>query len=120
MLRRSVGAHQQPLAQGFCVLVGDDEGVLRVARGVVGREVERLEVVEVGLNLGPERGGVAEPLEDHDDLRHRLDERVLRAEGVGNGGEGGIDAYGALRFAGCCRGMNCFDLRLEFVEAHAE
>ncbi len=37
---RGVGAHEQAVAEGLGGLVGDDEGVLGVARGVVGREVE--------------------------------------------------------------------------------
>ena len=40
------------------------ERVLRVARGMVGREVERFEVVEVGLDLRAEVGAVAEVVED--------------------------------------------------------
>ena len=44
------------------------EGVLHVAGGVVGRDVERLEVVGVELDLGPARHRVAEPAEDGGDL----------------------------------------------------
>ena len=64
----------------------DDEGVLGVAGGVVGGEVEGFEVVEVGLDLGAEVGAVAEMMEDGDDLVHGLQERVRdarRAEGAG-------------------------------------
>ena len=54
-------------------LLAGETSVSWVSRaGWFGREVERLEVVEVGLDLWAERGGVAEMMEDGDDLVHRL------------------------------------------------
>ena len=67
---------------GRGVLMGDLEGVLGVAGGVVGGEVEGFEVVEVGLDLGAEVGAVAEMVEDGDDLVHGLEERVGDAGGA--------------------------------------
>ena len=99
---------------------GDVEGVLGVAGGVVGGEVEGFEVVEVGFDLGAEVGAVAEMVEDGDDLVHGLRSgwgmpgarmvpgRVMSIPctaacfGRGGGFEGG------------------FDLLLELVEADAE
>ena len=65
------------------MLVGDEEGVLGVARGVVGGEVQGFEVVEVGLDLRAEVGAVAEMVEDGDDLVHGFEERVGDAGGCG-------------------------------------
>jgi hypothetical protein len=47
------------------------ERVLHVARGVVGRDVQRFEVVPVELDLRPARDLVAEPREDAGDLLGR-------------------------------------------------
>ena len=88
---RGVGAHQQACVFRFGLLISEDEGVLRIARGVVGWEVERLEVVEVGLDLGTKGDGVAEALEDADDLGGGADEGVLGAEAWGDAGEGYIE-----------------------------
>ena len=90
--RRGVGAHQQPVARGLCLLIGEHQRVLRVARGVVGREVQRLEVVEIALHLRAQRGGVAEMMEDRDDLVHRLQQRVLDAGRAHAAGQRDVDA----------------------------
>ncbi len=75
---RGVGPEQDAAlasgpAQGRLVHV---ERVLHVAGGVVLRDVERLEVVPVELDLRPARHLVTEPREDGDDLvggsRHRV------------------------------------------------
>ena len=104
------------------MLVGDLEGVLGVAGGVVGGEVEGFEVVEVGFDLGAEVGAVAEMVEDGDDLVHGLEERVGDAGGADGAGEGDVDSLLC-----CCAGLRrrggfegCFDLLLELVEADAE
>ena len=49
--RRGVGAQKQAVAQRAALLVGDDQRVLRVARGMARRKVHALEVVEVGFDL---------------------------------------------------------------------
>ena len=74
------------------MLRGDDEGVLRVAGGVVGREVEGFEVVEVGFDLGAEVGAVAEVMEDLDYLVHGFVEGMGDAGGSGCAGEGDVDS----------------------------
>src|SRR5215468_2892291 len=63
------------------------EGVLHVARGMVGGEVQRREVVVVRLHLGPLGHREAEPLEDLDDLlgdardgMHRARQRAAARE----------------------------------------
>ena len=82
---------------------GDDEGVLGVACGMVGGEVEGFEVVEVGLDLGAEVGAVAEMVEDGDNLVHGFEERVGDAGGAESAGEGDVDSL--LWFiARCARG----------------
>ena len=102
--RRGVGAHQQAVARGFCLLTSQQERVLGVARGVVRRKVERLEVVEVGFHLRAQRGGVAEMVEDGDDLVHRLQQRMGDAGGADAAGKGDVEAilfdlYSAIA---CC------------------
>ncbi len=67
--------------EGRGVLRGDLEGVLSIAGGVVGGEVEGFEVVKVGFDLGAEVGAVAEMVEDADYLVHGFEERV-RMPGV--------------------------------------
>src|SRR5205823_1278224 len=57
----------------------DVERVLHVPRRVVARDVERFEVVVVGLDLGPLDDGEAEAGEDRDDLVVDARERVERA-----------------------------------------
>ena len=57
----------------------DVERVPEVARRVVGRDVEHLEVREVVLDLGALVGHEPELAEDLRDLAHRLDARVERA-----------------------------------------
>jgi hypothetical protein len=46
-----VRAQQQAVAQFFRFLPGDEKGVLRVARGMVRRKIQGLEVVVIGFNL---------------------------------------------------------------------
>ena len=68
----------------------DEEGVLHVARRVLGREVQRREDVPVVLDLGTVGHGVAQAREDLDDLV--LDERdgVARAKVLGRAGTGHV------------------------------
>ena len=107
---------------GRVLLIRDDEGVLGVAGGVVGGEVEGFEVVEVGLDLGAEVGAVAEMVEDGDDLVHGFEEWVGDAGGAEGAGEGDVDSLPCCE----CAGLRCggfeggFDLLLELVEADAE
>ena len=83
-----VGAHEEAVALRLAFLPGDLEGVLCVARGVVGGEVEGFEVVEVGFDFGAEGDGVAEFFEDRDDFGHGFDEGVFGALRVVGAGEG--------------------------------
>ena len=92
--RRSVGAQQQAIARGLALLAGDEQRVLRVARGMVRRKVERLEVVVVGLDLGTFADGVAHRLEDGDDLVHHAQHGMLDADGALDAGEGDVEALG--------------------------
>jgi len=71
--RRGMGAQQ---GGGFALGGLQIKGVEVFAGGVVRRDVERLEVVELRLHLRPLHGGEAEPLEDLQDPVHRLRERM--------------------------------------------
>ncbi len=115
-----MGAQQQALPARLAVLVRDLERVLRIAGRVAGWEVERLEVVEIGLDLGAGTHGIAHALENGDHLVHRFDERMLGAEGDGGSGEGDIERLGLVAGVLCAspgvfeRG---FDRRLQIVES---
>ena len=51
--RRSVRPQQQSFALRLGLLVGDKERILRIARGMIGRKIQRLEIVIVGLDYRP-------------------------------------------------------------------
>ena len=50
--------------------------------GWFGREIERFEIVVVGLDLGADADGVAHVLKDADDFVHGANQRVFHAESV--------------------------------------
>ena len=83
-------------ATAACVAgeVLDVEGVLEAARGMVGRGVERGEVVVVELDLGPGRDAVAEADEDLDDLGDDLVDEVHVARGATAAGQRDVDGLG--------------------------
>src|SRR5205807_1916505 len=70
---RRVGAEERGLREV--------ERVLHVARGMVARDVQRLEVEVVGLDLGPLADREAEAGEDRDDLVVDAREGMERAAG---------------------------------------
>src|SRR6266700_1996271 len=74
--------------------------VLHGAGRVVGREVQRLEVVPVGLDLGPLGDAVAEADEDVDDLVGGAADRVDRPAGWDAAGQGDVDALGLQQRGG--------------------
>ena len=116
-----VGAHQQPVASGLGLLVGNLERILRVAGWVVRGKVESFEIVEVGLNLRTERGGVAEVVEDLDDAIHGGEKRVRDAGMARGAWEGDIDSLRRLLFGGQGFGeQGQLDLLLELIEPDAE
>src|ERR1019366_19037 len=61
---------------------------------MVRREVERLEVVVVGLDLGTFADRVAHRLEDGDDLVHHPQHGVLDADGALDAGKRDVEAVG--------------------------
>ena len=112
---------------GLLLLPGDEQRVLRVARRMVRRKVERLEVVVVGLDLGAFADGVAHRLEDGDDLVHHAQHRMLDADGALDAGKGDVEALGGelgvsgRRMDFVVRVFNCgFDASLQFVDAAAD
>ena len=115
---RSVGAEEEAVAGGFGGLRGDLEGVLSVAGGMVFGEVEGFEVVEVGLDLRAERGGVAEVVEDFDDAVAGGDEGVRDAGGAEGAGEGNVEGLNELSRGGYFNSL--FDLLFKLIEANAE
>ena len=66
--RRSMRAQQQALALRLRLLAGDEERVLRIARRMVRRKIQRFEVVVIGFDDGAFGDGVAELLKDGDNL----------------------------------------------------
>ena len=52
-------AQQQTIAQGLVLLTGNDQRVLGIARRMIRGEIERLEIVIVGLDFRPFRDGLA-------------------------------------------------------------
>ena len=97
--RRSVGAQQQALALRLRFLTGDEQRVLGIARRMVRRKIQRLEVVVVGLDHRPFLNRVAEIAEDGDDLVHRLDHGMFGAERAANAGEGDVESVRRFSFA---------------------
>ena len=91
--RRGVGAQKHPLAVGARV---EEEGVVHLARRMAEREVERGEIVVVGLDVRPFGDGEAEIGEDRrdlvDDLADRMDAAGLERRRAD--GQGDVDALG--------------------------
>jgi hypothetical protein len=82
------------MVRGRLLLAGDEQRVLGVARGMVRREVERLEIVVVGLDLGAFADGIAHRFEDGDDLVHHAQHRMLDADGTLDAGQSDVEAVG--------------------------
>ena len=74
---------KQAIALRLLLLSGEEDRVLHIARRMIRRKVQRLEVVVVGLDLGAFADGVAHRLEDRDDLVHRAHDGMLRAQADG-------------------------------------
>src|SRR5258708_27443693 len=91
---------------------------------MVRREVQRLEVVIVGFNLRALLDRVTQIAEDANNLLHRLDDGMLRADGTANAGKGDVETFGG-EFAGGSPALNASDrhlnrllnLGLQFVDA---
>ena len=122
--RRGVRAQQQPVAQSLLLLPCEEQGVLHVARGMVGRKVQRLEIVVIGLDLGALGNRVAKIAEHAHHLVHRADHGVLGAKWTSDAGQGDIDAFGIEAASGSAvaqplerRVDRSFNLRLQFVDA---
>ena len=73
------------------------ERVVHVHRRMIGREVERAEVVPLGLDFRPGDPGEAQPVEDLDDLLDHLGDRMLAADPAGPPRHGEIQARAGLR-----------------------
>ena len=62
--------------------------------GMVGRKVQRLEIVVVAFDLRPFGDRITHGDEDGDDLVHRAQHRMAHAELAVNAGQGHVDALG--------------------------
>ena len=117
-------AQQQAVARCLPLLVGDEQRVLRVARRMVRRKIQRLEVVVVGLDLGAFADRVAHRLEDGDDLVLHAQHRMFDADRPLHARQRNVDPLGRelrarrRRMNAELRGFNRgFGARLQFVDA---
>src|SRR5712692_2847898 len=91
---------------------------------MMGRKVQRFEVVIIRINIRHVSDRVAEMAEDDNDLVHRLDDGMFRADGTTNTGEGDVKTLRG-EFAGGSPALNASKRRLnhllnfglEFVDA---
>ena len=121
--RRGVGPEQHALAR----LVGTEiEGVVHLPRRVLGRDVERREIVEVVLDVGPFDDPEAHVGEDRDQLVQHLADGMngadrLRARRQGDvhplGREALVQVRPLQRRAACVDGIG--QLALDLVEPRA-
>ena len=88
--RRGVGAEQ--------VAAIEPEGILHVARGVVGRDVERVEVVEFRFDFGTIEHGETHGAEEILDLPLDLRDGVEAAGRDADGGDSEIHPFGIETF----------------------
>ena len=104
------------------MLPGQQQRVLGVARRVVGREVQRLEVVEIALHLRAQRGRVAQVMKHRDDLVHRLQQRVLNPRRTHRTRQRDIDRrlHRPRRRDSLSLRQRRFNLLLQLVEANAQ
>ncbi len=121
--RRSMRAEQQPITLWLRFLPGDDERILRVARGMIRRKVQRLEIVVISLNLRTFLDRVPKIPEDAHNLVHRLDHGMFGAKRPANAGESNVDAFRgefargrSTLDASKCRLNRLFNLGFEFVD----
>ncbi len=94
---RGVSAQQEAVAQGATFLVGDDERVLGVARGMAGRKVHGLEVVEIGFDLRPDTDRVTQRSEDTCNFVECARDGVFCADKPLGTWQGDIDGLGGQR-----------------------
>ena len=64
---------------------------MSITRWMVRWKIQRLEVVVIGFDLRALFYRVTEIAEHADDLVHRLDDEMLRADGATNAGEGYVE-----------------------------
>ena len=88
-------------------LIGDDEGILRIARGMARREVHALEVVEVGFDLGTDADGVAQGGENTDDFVERARDGVLGTGEAARAGQSDVDGLGGESSGIPCPARTC-------------
>jgi hypothetical protein len=84
--------------------VGKIEGVLLVARGMVGGSVQRIKAVPLGLDVGAVGDGEAEPAEDLDGAVDQQGERVERPSLGSRTREGCVDGSERGRVGLCGEG----------------
>src|SRR5438270_4045540 len=69
---------------------------------MIGRKIQRLEVVVVGLDLWPLGDGISHGLEDADHLVGSLDDRVLRPQRPPNAGKCDVEPLSEVKISLKC------------------
>ena len=95
-------------------LAGEIERVLHVARRMLGRHVERFEVVVVVFDLGAFEHLIAQAREDRLDLLAHDRQRMAMADLRGAAGQGDVDRADR-RFRRLERGLALVELLLDFL-----
>ena len=84
-------SQQQLLAPGLGFLIREEQRVLRIARRVIRRKIQRFEIVVVGFDHRPFGNGITQALKYANDFILCADDWVLSANGATNAGERDVD-----------------------------
>ena len=109
-------AQQQALALRLGLLSGDEQRVLRIARRMVRRKIQRLEVVVVRFDDRALGDGIAELLEDSNNFMRGPDDGMLGADGAADAGEGDVDALRSLYGASRCVNARIESFRASLIQ----
>ena len=92
----------KPLALRLFLLPRDEQRVLRVARRMIRRKIQGFEIVVIRFDDGAFGYGIAELLEDRDNLTPRSHDGMLGADGATDAGQTNVnDASVFLQWARC-------------------
>ena len=102
-------------------MVREKQRVLRVARRMIRRKIQRFEIVVIGFDCRPLGDGVSEVLEHANDFVLRPNDGVFGTDGATNAGKGDVDGKLAVDAGLLHEGSFHlrFDFTLEFVDALA-
>ena len=122
-LYRAGVAAQHDIAGDVLVILLDEEGVLHVAGGVVGSEVQRTEYVPVVLNLGTISNGKAQTREDVNNLlaHHRDGVTCSQFSREGRTGDVNLVLFLGLLLGSLAQGIDLLGSKvLQLVELLAQ